>query len=134
MARKQCVFSAQKAAKGNFFLKLWLQFLLELREHPGLLILLFIIQSTIHEKFMKYILENFRFSTIMGFQNANENEFYGCGNLVTLLWKSFGNLCKDVCTNPVNVWHDFVYPLCKICYPFEYVLLLKEYVSVCSMK
>ena len=37
----------------------------------------------------------------MEFQNRNENELHGFGNLVIWLWKSSGNNCKGVCTNPV---------------------------------
>ena len=39
-------------------------------------------------------------SMIIGFQNANENDFHGFGNLVIWLWKSFGNFSKGVCTDP----------------------------------
>ena len=31
----------------------------------------------------------------MEFQNANKNEFYGFGNLVICLWKSFGTFLKE---------------------------------------
>ena len=30
----------------------------------------------------------------MGFQNANENEFHGFGNLVIWVWKSFGKVLE----------------------------------------
>ena len=38
----------------------------------------------------------------MGFQNANENVFYGFGILIVWLWKSFGNIFKGVRTYPVE--------------------------------
>ena len=44
-----------------------------------------------------------RFYIIMGFQNVDENEFHGSGNLVLWLWKSFRNIFKGVCTNPNNI-------------------------------
>ena len=37
------------------------------------------------------------FTIVMGFQNANENEFNGFGNLVMWLWKSYANFSKGVC-------------------------------------
>ena len=38
----------------------------------------------------------------MGLQNANENEFYGFGNLDVWLWKSFGYFLKGVCGNSAH--------------------------------
>ena len=39
------------------------------------------------------------FSIFMGFQSSNANVFHGFGNLVILLWKSFVNMLRVVCTN-----------------------------------
>lgn len=52
------------------------------------------IYNSIHNlpKIMKYSIENNVSSILMRFQNANENVFYGIGNLVMWLWKSFGNI------------------------------------------
>ena len=36
----------------------------------------------------------------MGFQNANENDFNGFGNLLIWLCKSYENISKGVCANP----------------------------------
>ena len=55
-----------------------------------LFVLLFIIQNIIHLQIIrKYTIENIdhRFSVAMGFQNANENEFHGSGNMVIWPWK-----------------------------------------------
>ena len=37
----------------------------------------------------------------MCFQNANENELHGFGNLVLGFGKVFGNVFSGVCTNPI---------------------------------
>ena len=38
----------------------------------------------------------------MGFQNANENEFDGFGDLVIWIWQSFRKIFTGVCTNPIS--------------------------------
>ena len=43
-------------------------------------------------------------SIFMGLQNTNENMFYGLGTVVILLWKSLGNILKQVCTIPVSIF------------------------------
>ena len=46
----------------------------------------------------------------MGFQNANENEFYGVGNLAIRFWNSFGNFFME-CTDSVLLLDDFAHCL-----------------------
>ena len=40
-------------------------------------------------------LRKWRFSNIMGFQNASENEFYGFVKLVVWLWNCFGKVLES---------------------------------------
>jgi len=47
-----------------------------------------------------HISSKIAFFIIIEFQNANENEIHGFGNLVVWLWKSFGSVFRGVCTNP----------------------------------
>ena len=49
-------------------------------------------------KKLYYVSLKMGFSIPMGFQNANENEFHGFGNLVIWLWKSFGKAMKKLWT------------------------------------
>ena len=55
-----------------------------------LFILLFMVQNIIHQKIIRYIVENSVFLLLWGRQNANENKFYVFVSLV--VWKSFGKV------------------------------------------
>ena len=59
-----------------------------------LFVSLLIIQKTQSIKNYKMYHRKWHFSIFMGFQNANENELHGFGNLVILPWKSFGKVME----------------------------------------
>ena len=89
---------------------------------PCLFILLFIIQNIIHQKIIKYSIENNVFLFLRSFKmrtkkyspvNARKcepksmksislcrNLFQRFGNLIIWLWKSFGKNSEGACTNP----------------------------------
>ena len=69
-----------------------------------LFILLFIIQSTIRQKLIKYIIENSVFLFLWGF--IMQMKIHDFGNFAIWLWKRLGKVLKmfhnGVCTNPVE--------------------------------
>ena len=69
----------------------------------------FTIYSTKHNSPKHYTISHPKWcvSISMEFRNPNENEFHGFGNLVTWLWKCFGNFFNGVCTNTAKFSFTF---------------------------
>ena len=50
----------------------------------------------------------------MEFQNLNENEFHGFGNLIIWLWKSFGNFFKVLLRTLLTVVQILDLSICNV--------------------